>query len=322
MNIFSQSHRYKVAIKLFLVFLLAIFWKTIGAQVDLKIVSDTSQIAIGSKTTLLLRCSQDPEAYVKMPQYLFLWHDSLDIEVIESTKWDTVETKPLVRLEKSLIIMPFELDDINIGPLELVYRYHDIVDTAVSNIATLQVVTDVEEEESLIDIKDIERVKPIHPAWWIFLALLILALLWYFGRRFVRKKEDPIEVEPTPVEVVIDPLEEAKSALSALRKELTDSPMQPKAFHTETSRILKIFLGRVFDIALINKSTSETISDMGKLLTHDELADIQRLLSESDLVKFAGKDSLLDGQISITAQLGDYISAIYDKYYKTSQNKT
>lgn len=292
-------------------------------QVDLKIQTDTSVVEVGKKTSLVLTCSHDPEAVFRMPQYIFLWHDSLDIEITASSKWDTVSKSPLIRLEKSMSIMPFDLGSVELGPLKIPYIYNGITDTAVSNIAHVSVVTKIEEQENILDIKDIERVEPLHPIWWIGLGLLIVIVLVLLARRFIRKKPKVDNVYETHIEKAIDPLEDALLSIDVLRRQISTSPLQPKQFHTEISRILKLFLERIFVVNLVNKSTTETINVLNSKLNIAELTEVRTLLTESDMVKFARRDSMLDGQYSVTEQLSTFVKAVYQEYYTDDiQTKT
>jgi hypothetical protein len=101
------------------------------------------------------------------------------------------------------------------------------------------------------------------------------------GYGYYRWKKRPARVEPQAPEGT--PLDTALRALESLKKR---DELSPSEAYTQTSDILRVYIQAVYDVSAA--TTGEVIEGLRDRLPEKAVHDLQRILSEADLVKFAG----------------------------------
>lgn len=116
--------------------------------------------------------------------------------------------------------------------------------------------------------------------WWIGLIILIFIGIIYFKKRKVKpemQEEKPLSLRQRTL-LAIDALEKAKMWEKNMLKE----------HFVELSLILRMYLTSRYEISLLEKTTYETkLLLTQKGLNEETVEVIARILSESDMVKFA-----------------------------------
>jgi len=145
--------------------------------------------------------------------------------------------------------------------------------------------------EGIRDITDLAEFTETPWFWWIALFLLLAAAAYWYWNRFLRKDlvEDP-DVIPEPED---PPWEEAQERLKRLQDIDLSDPELIKPFYIELSEILRNYLERRTRVPALETSTSELLAKLRSAVDQghvppDMIAEIQRVLSQADLVKFAG----------------------------------
>lgn len=113
------------------------------------------------------------------------------------------------------------------------------------------------------------------------LALLLLGAGFLLLRRRARG--------PLPREVAVPPHTRALRALARLRTAGRTTPAQIEAFYVEVSNVLRTYLEERFGLRAPERTTEEFLRDLegGDQLAREHRAELERFLSQCDLVKFA-----------------------------------
>jgi len=146
--------------------------------------------------------------------------------------------------------------------------------------------------EDATEIKDLMPLAEFKPSWWPWilgtLALLtIAALLWWWRKRQTQAQGDePTVVTETPA------YDEALSRLAGLEQYDLNDPTSVKPFYIELTDILRTYVGRRVHVPALESTTRELLDRLkasaeGKYVPTDVIAEIDEVLSQADLVKFA-----------------------------------
>jgi len=243
---------------------------------------DTTNIRIGEQ--IQYQIIVDKADNVQFPK---LKLDSLKkVEVVEELKIDTTETKYI----KNYILTSFDSGSYVI-PKQQVFinnKKHS-VDSLLINVATVKVDT---LKQKLFPIKAVKKQPIIFDDYknYVWIALGILALIITIVLYFVfRKKKENI-----PLEERIPPYELAMQRLNQLDAKQLYQNDKVKLYYSELTGIVRTYIERELHIPALESTTDElieTITDFNKISTLDlpkeTIKNLQNLLKEADLVKFA-----------------------------------
>ena len=117
--------------------------------------------------------------------------------------------------------------------------------------------------------------------WW-WLSLILVAIVGFFILRKKRNKEETEEAKPMSLKV------RTLLAIEALDNEKMWERGRLKEHFVELSYILRAYLTSRYSVSLLEKTTHETkLILTQKGLNEDTVEIIARILSQSDMVKFA-----------------------------------
>ncbi|WP_285009088.1 hypothetical protein [Pedobacter faecalis] len=257
-------------------------------------VLDTGVIALGDQTVLRLSAEVVRGKRVSLPALT----DTISSKIVIAAagKADTSDLKngqDLIRIEQAYTITSFE------PGLHQVPGFTFEADgkTYTTDPLPLQVTSvQVDTTKAIFDIKQPLGVSYTFLDWLSdnkvlvgagLLLILLLGLLWYYFRR--RK---PAE-KPVPQEPVLAAHVEALQKLDELNAKKLWQQGQVKAFYSDLTEILKIYLERRFRISAQEHTTDEILNALKGLekvdgdLSAADRAALGQILSEADLVKFA-----------------------------------
>ncbi|MCU0499155.1 MAG: hypothetical protein MUF87_17520 [Anaerolineae bacterium] len=246
--------------------------------VKARFVTDTPAPLTGKAFTLTLIVELPPEAeLVEFPTFPAQWglFEVMNVGAFESRLhedgWTIVEQPLTVRLWQPLA---FRTPDTFIS-------YRTAAITTPQNIPvtplTINVPTVLDfEDQTLRSFKPLIDLPYVSP--WLILALIsgIGTLGGYSYHRWQltrsKGKRLTVSIPPSPAQIALDSL----AHLKTMHKP-TDYPM--------IADILRDYVRDRFEIALT--TTADTIEELRPKLPEKSLADLQRILTDADLVKFA-----------------------------------
>ncbi len=261
------------------------------AQNPIETIVDTTSIRIGEQ--IEYKISVDKTDNVVFPKLVL---DSLKkVEVVEELKIDTTPTKYI----KKYLLTSFDSGRYVI-PRQQVFinnkKYS--TDSLLIDVATVKVDT---LKQRLFPIKTVIDQPIIFDDYknyiWLGLAILalILAIILYF---VFRKKKEQIAIENR-----IPPYITAMQRLGELDEQQLWQNNKVKQYYIELTDIIRTYIERELNIPALESTTDElmeTIQDFNKIKTLDlpkeTIDNLQKLLQEADLVKFA-KHKPVSGEI-------------------------
>lgn len=265
-------------------YLLLLFTSSLFAQ---KVTTsiDTTKNKIGSEFKLTLKTSGDKNTKVKFPEATNFGA----LEVIESYKIDTIKNNDSYELVKKYGLTQFDSGRYVIPKLKVLINgkpvFSDSIKVEVSNVIVDTL------KQKMYDIKDIEKVKSESDSWkyiiavLIIFALLVLAFLLYRKYKKGTKKEEIIYKSP---------IEKATSLLQSLESRELWQKGEVKEYYSQLTDIVRTYIEEEIDIPAMESTTSELILSLKKTasqkkmkLSPETLQNLEKVLKQADLVKFA-----------------------------------
>lgn len=257
---------------------------------------DTTKNKIGAEFKLTLKTVVTSTSKVEFPKLKNIG----PLEVIQSYPIDTVKKDATnYELIKKYGLTQFDSGRYTIPRIKILIDkkpfYSDSikVEVAAVKVDTLQ--------QKMYDIKDISSVDEGMGNWWIY-TLIILAILgigafvyWYVKKRQLKKIEE---------EVYKTPIEKATSLLNNLEQKELVQKGEIKEYYSELTDIARNYIEEAIHIPAMESTTSELIAAIREAstkkkmtLTPETVENLERVLRQADLVKFA-KSKPLDFEIT------------------------
>ncbi|WP_433779444.1 hypothetical protein [Flavobacterium anhuiense] len=269
---------------------------TVFAQKQVETSIDTTKNKIGAEFKLTLKTVVTSTAKVEFPKLKNIG----PLEVIQSYPIDTVKKDATnYELIKKYGLTQFDSGHYTIPSVKILIDkktfYSDSIKVEVANVKvdTLQ--------QKMYDIKDITSADEGTGNWWMY-VLIALAIIgigvfvyWYVKKRQLKKIEE---------EVYKTPIEKATSLLNNLEQKELVQKGEIKEYYSELTDIARNYIEEAIHIPAMESTTSELIqairiaSTQKKMtLTAETVENLERVLRQADLVKFA-KSKPLDFEIT------------------------
>lgn len=246
---------------------------------------DTTKNKIGAEFKLTIKTTVDTAAKVAFPNPKILGA----LEVIQSYDIDTIKKDSRYELIKKYGLTQFDSGKYSIPRLTILINnkpfFSDSLRVEVNNVVVDTL------KQKLYDIKPIIEVNSSKS--WIWKLALILLLLtgigafiyWFIKNRQKKKIEE---------EVYKTPIEKATSLLNSLEKKQLWQKGEVKAYYSELTDIARNYIEEAIDVPAMESTTSELIEGLRKAsqkkkmsLSTDTLKNLENVLQQADLVKFA-----------------------------------
>lgn len=251
------------------------------AQNPIETVVDTTKIRIGEQ--IEYKISVDKTDNVIFPKLVL---DSLKkVEVVEELKIDTTPTKYI----KKYLLTSFDSGRYVIPrQLVLINNKKFNTDSLLIDVATVKVDTTKQKLFPIKAVKDQPIIFDDYKSYiWVILIILALILLYYYY--IFRKKKEQVAIENR-----IPPYDLAMQRLGQLDEKSLWQAGKVKLYYVELTDIIRTYIERELNIPALESTTDElmeTIKDFNKIKTLDlpkeTVNNLQKLLREADLVKFA-----------------------------------
>ncbi len=146
-------------------------------------------------------------------------------------------------------------------------------------------------KQHMYDIKDIAQAEGFLGNWWMYvLSLLLLIGLGYLVYVYLKKNQKPKE----EVIVYATPIEKATAHLKKLEQQHLVERGEVKAYYSELTDIARTYIEETIDIPAMESTTAELIDSFKKAiirkklsLTGETISNLEKVLKQADLVKFA-----------------------------------
>ncbi len=272
------------------------FMSVMAAPVSVRARLDSVQILMGKLTVLHLEAVQRKgekggfPMFSQAPQdgYVGVCGDSVELRT--SIKRDTIDLgSGMIQINHSVPVQAFDSGTYRLPQ----FVYVSGRDTARSNSVALKVIpVPVAADAQISDYAD-----PVSPEgsvfdflpdwlidlWWLWLSIILLAVLFIIGMRRYRKQGGVLrkKPEPNPYEVAIKRLGNLKN------RRLWEQGME-KEYFTLLTDILREYLERRFDINAMEMTTRQIIDSLSSNTEVKEKRNYMReILDVADFVKFA-----------------------------------
>ncbi|KAF0198772.1 MAG: hypothetical protein FD166_1024 [Bacteroidetes bacterium] len=270
-----------------------------------KVTADTSRFLIGKQVNLTLELETEKGSVVDWP----VLGDTLSasIEIISKSKPDTLVTEGSNKLmiRQVITITTFDTGFIVVPPVTFRVKGKNGAFSELKSEPLLLEVKNVQVDAA----KDIKDIKPVLQAPytlrdflpWLLLAAaigLLATLVWFYIRN--RRKNKPFIKLPArqqkPPHVV------ALGLLDELRKEQVWQKGQVKEYYTRLTDILREYFEKRFGVNAAEMTSEEILFAMKDHIGEASvLGDLRKLLSLSDLAKFAKMQPIgAENELSMT----------------------
>ncbi len=282
-------------LKLYIFLLLLVSTTFFAQQKRVETSIDTTKNKIGAQFNLTLKTNVDTLSNVVFPSGTAFGR----LEVIRSYVVDTIKNGSRYELIKKYGLTQFDSGKYIIPSLKVIINNKIyLTDSLLVEVANVAVDT---LKQKMFDIKPIAQESSDYSGIWkyIFILLLILGIgtLIYFGMKKYQKKKIEEEIFKTPIE-------KATTLLQTLEKKELWQKGEIKAYYSELTDIARNYIEEAIEIPAMESTTSELIIGLRAVsikkkmaLTKDTLENLERVLKQADLVKFA-KSKPLDFEIA------------------------
>ncbi|RXM48447.1 hypothetical protein [Flavobacterium sp. YO12] len=279
----------------FYIFLFLLTSTIFAQQKQVETSIDTTKNKIGAEFKLTLKTTVNSSSKVVFPKLKKIGA----LEVIQSYPIDTVKKNDTYELIKKYGLTQFDSGKYVIPSVQiLIDKKPYLSDSIKVEVANVKVDT---LQQKMYDIKDISTVDNGIGDWWKYVLALIIILgigafvYWYVKKHQKKKIEE---------EVYKTPIEKATSLLNNLEQKELVQKGEIKEYYSELTDIARNYIEEAIHIPAMESTTSEliqairTASTKKKMaLTPETVENLERVLRQADLVKFA-KSKPLDFEIT------------------------
>jgi len=246
---------------------------------------DTTRNKIGAEFKLTLKTNVDTLSRVIFPTL----KNFGALEVIESYPIDTIKKDDRYELTKKYGLTQFDSGKYIIPRLPVMINGKPFLTDSI-RVEVNPVAVDTLKQK-MYDIKDIVPVKGKIGDWWIYLLIVIaIAAGGYFLYHFIKKRQQKKADEFA----YKTPIEKATLLLQTLEKKELWQKGEVKSYYSELTDIARNYIEEAIHIPAMESTTSELIialraaSVQKKMsLTPETVENLERVLRQADLVKFA-----------------------------------
>ena len=268
----------------FYIFLFLLSSSIFAQQKQVETSIDTTKNKIGAEFKLTLKTVVSSKSKVVFPKLKTIG----PLEVIQSYPIDTVKKDGNYELIKKYGLTQFDSGKYTIPSIKiLIDKKPYLSDSIRVEVANVKVDT---LQQKMYDIKDISG--PESNNDWLIYLLIILVIIGIgaFVYWFVKKRQQKKITE----EVYKTPIEKATSLLNNLESKELVQKGEIKEYYSELTDIARNYIEEAIHIPAMESTTSEliqairTASTKKKMtLTPETVENLERVLRQADLVKFA-----------------------------------
>ena len=256
-----------------------------SAQAPVSASVDSVRNKIGAEFRFTIRAKADTASRVSFPS----GKNFGPLEIIRSYKIDTVANGAQYELIKRYGLTQFDSGRYVIPRLQVVIGNKPfLTDSIAVEVQSVKVDT---MQQKLYDIRGIISTDKSPSRWWIYLlAVLALGALGYFAyKRFRGKGQSKVEKAKYR-----SPIEKATVLLQQLEKKELVQRGEVKSYYSELTDIARNYIEEAIHIPAMESTTSQLLAALREAsvkknmaLSAETASDLERVLRQADLVKFA-----------------------------------
>ncbi len=256
---------------------------------------NVKQNKIGAEFKLSLKAIADTSARVVFPKLKNVGA----LEVIQSYPVDTVWKDRLYELVKTYGLTQFDSGTYALPAVKILINnkpfYSDSLRVQVANVVVDTL------KQKMFDIKPIAQGTSSYSwIWNIVLVLFVLAAAGFGFYWWRKRKQNTVEA----AEEAKSPIEKATNMLNVLEKKQLWQKGEVKSYYSELTAIARNYIEEAIAIPAMESTTAELIAALQNAskhrkmeLTAETIENLERVLKQADLVKFA-KSKPLDFEIT------------------------
>ncbi|UGS23742.1 BatD family protein [Flavobacterium channae] len=291
---------------------IALLFGFLGFSQQISSSIDSTQIKIGSQFNLTIKAKVNAKDKVVFPDGKFFGA----LEILESYPIDTVKNDNQYELIKKYGLTQFDSGRYVIPKLLVKINKKEFRTDSLS-IVVNDVKVDTTKQQ-MYDIRDIiaTEEKPMSE-WWKLLILFVLIVASGFASYFIIKKLQKSKKQEE--EFFASPIEKAIAYLQNLDKKQLVQRGDVKEYYSEMTDITRTYIEESIHIPAMESTSSElmdalkkAISEKKMFVNREDLEKFNKVLENSDLVKFA-KSQPLPFEIETDKKIIDKFLLIIDK---------
>jgi len=259
---------------------------TVLAQQKRVITSvDSTKVKLGAQINLTLKTTVDTLSKVVFPEANLFGA----MEVLESYPTDTIKENFKYQLIKKYGLTQWDSGSYTIPRLQvLINDKPHFSDSIRVEIAPVLVDT---LKQKMYDIKDVIAVEDSFSYWWLYiLGLIAIIGIAYLVYKWLQKRKKEKSEEP----IYASPIEKATALLKNLENQKLVERGEVKTYYSELTNIARTYIEESIEIPAMESTTDELITSFKiaifkkKLtLSPEAIIDLEKVLKQADLVKFA-----------------------------------
>jgi hypothetical protein len=256
---------------------------------------DKTKNKIGAQFNLTVKTTVDTMATVVFPGQ----KNFGKLEVIRNYVVDTVKKDNRYELVKKYGLTQFDSGKYTIPRLLILINkkpfFSDSLKVEVTNVKVDTL------KQKMYDIKDIVKVDEPSGNWWIYVFILLaIAGIGVLIYKLIKKSQ----IKKSEFEIFKTPIEKATTLLQQLENKELWQKGEIKNYYSELTDIARNYIEEAIKIPAMESTTSELITALrlaavkkNMSLTRETVENLERVLMQADLVKFA-KEKPLDFEIA------------------------
>jgi hypothetical protein len=265
-------------------YILLLFTTSLFAQKVTTFI-DTTKNKIGAEFKLTLKADVDAKSKVVFPKTKTIGA----LEVIESYAIDTIKNGNRYELIKKYGLAQFDSGKYAIPRLPILINGKPVFsDSLKVEVNTVKVDT---LKQKMYDIKNIATAESTSNWWKYLLGLLLLIGIGFLIYKLLRKYQKREKVAEV---VFTSPIEKATTLLQQLESKELWQKGEIKTYYSELTDIARTYIEEEIKIPAMESTTSELIVSLRKVasqkklkLSKETLVNLEKVLQQADLVKFA-----------------------------------
>ncbi|MGL5272885.1 MAG: hypothetical protein ACRC8J_05305 [Phocaeicola sp.] len=264
-------------------------------QVTVDASIDSLTLLIGEQAKVKLEVSLDADKTLQLP---FL-KDTLvtGVEILEIAKPDTqyLNDRKRMLITQEYTITSFDSALYYLPPLEVLVNNEAYRSQALA-LKVYSIPVDTLNPEAFFGPKAIREVSltwaDVSTMVFLFLLLLALGGLGYY--LFMRWIDNKPIIRKIKVEPKIPAHQQALSQIERIKADKSLRSNDPKAYYTELTDILRIYMEERFGFSALEMTSSEIIENLKQIKDKESVKELMYLFQTADLVKFAKHSPLMN----------------------------